>query len=183
MRTWKNILIAGALTAMGGFAILPAAAQVDVEPGVARVSFIRGDVSTQRGDSGESSAATLNTPLVAGDKIYTGERSRAEVQLDFANVLRLEEGAEANIATLTRNRIQVQVAEGLATYSVWDGSDTDVEIDTPNVVVRPLGNGQYRIQVNGNGDTFVTVREGRAEISTPQGSTTVDKNEMITVRG
>src|SRR5215472_5714627 len=37
--------------------------------GVARVSLIHGDVSTQRGDSNETSAAALNTPLVSGDRI------------------------------------------------------------------------------------------------------------------
>src|SRR5580704_4140296 len=36
--------------------------------GVARISMIHGDVSTQRGDSGDWSAATLNQPVMGGDK-------------------------------------------------------------------------------------------------------------------
>src|ERR1700684_1233312 len=39
--------------------------------GVARVSLLRGDVSTQRGDSGDWVAVTLNTPVMAGDKVST----------------------------------------------------------------------------------------------------------------
>src|ERR1035437_5202766 len=35
--------------------------------GVARVSLIHGDVSTQRGDNGAWSAAALNAPVLAGD--------------------------------------------------------------------------------------------------------------------
>ena len=57
--------------------------------GVARISLLRGDVSTQRGDSGDWSTAALNQPVVAGDRVSTSEASRAEVQLDFANILRV----------------------------------------------------------------------------------------------
>jgi len=159
-------------------------AQVNTEPpGVARISFVRGDVSMQRGDSGDDSAVELNTPLVAGDKVFTGSRSRAEVQLDWANMLRLDENAQADIATLDSRRIQVQLAQGLALFSVLKGSETDVEIDTPNVSIHPRREGRYRIEVLPSGDTLVTVQEGEADISTPDGSTILKKNQLITVRG
>ena len=70
--------------------------------GVGRVSLIHGDVSTQRGDSGDWSAAQLNAPLMTGDKVSTGDKARAEVQLDYANILRLSEHTQANITNLTR---------------------------------------------------------------------------------
>jgi hypothetical protein len=163
---------------------LPAGAQVNTEPpGVARVSLTHGEVSMQRGDSGDTSAVDLNTPLVAGDKVFTGTRSRAEIQLDWANMLRLDENAQADIATLERTRIQVQLAQGLANYSVLKGSEADVEIDTPSVAIIPLREGRYRIEVTPAGDTLVTVREGEADITTPDGSTRLKKGQLITVRG
>src|SRR5579863_1780033 len=61
-----------------------------VKPAVGRLSMIHGDVSVQRGDSGDWIAGTLNTPLEAGDRISTGNGGRAEVQLDYANVIRLD---------------------------------------------------------------------------------------------
>jgi hypothetical protein len=76
-------------------------------PGVVRVSFIRGDVTMQRGDSGDFSSVGLNTPLMAGDKVATGDGSRSELQLDYANILRLDQDSQANIATLDNTRIQV----------------------------------------------------------------------------
>ena len=153
-------------------------------PGMARVSMIQGDVSTQRGDSGDWSAATLNTPLAPGDKISTGDKGRAEVQLDFADVLRLADSSQASIATLERTQIQVQLGEGLAYFSMFKGHEADVEIDTPNVSIHPIGkDGAYRIYVNPGGETEVTVRNGEAEVSTPQGSTRVKKGELITVQG
>jgi hypothetical protein len=157
--------------------------QSDSDQGAARVSFIRGDVSMQRGDTGETFAVTLNTPLMAGDKISAGDASRAEVQLDFANVLRLDEHTQVNIVALSRSRIQLQIAQGLASYSAVRPSEADVEIDTPNVSIHPQRQGRYRIQINDNGDTQVLVRDGQADVSTEQGSTQVHRGEMITIQG
>jgi hypothetical protein len=58
-----------------------------------------------------------------------------------------------------------------------------VEIDSPNVAVRPLRAGRYRVQVNSDSETDVIVREGEAEITTPQGSTRVHAGEIINIRG
>ncbi|MGA2347751.1 MAG: hypothetical protein ABSF93_17190, partial [Candidatus Sulfotelmatobacter sp.] len=44
-------------------------APAKTDQGVARVSLIHGDVSTQRGDSGDWSAAVLNQPVMTGDKV------------------------------------------------------------------------------------------------------------------
>ena len=81
--------------------------------GVARISLIHGDVSTQRGDSGDWAAAALNQPIVSSDKVSTGVDSRAEVQLDPANILRLGDSTLASVAGLSRTQIQVQVERGL----------------------------------------------------------------------
>jgi FecR protein len=153
------------------------------QPGMARISFIQGSVSTQRGDTGDWIAVTVNTPVAVGDRVSTGQGGRAELQLDFADILRMSSSATAKIASLDRGNIQVQVGQGIATYSVLKGAQAASEIDTPNATVHPLGEGNYRIVVNSDQETQVIVREGSAEISTPQGSTRVDKGQMITIQG
>jgi hypothetical protein len=157
--------------------------QGEATPGAARVSLIHGDVSSMRGDSGDWVAVTVNAPLVLGDKIATGDKSQAEIQLDYANVLRLAPGTEVKIADLSRTRIQLQVSQGLVNLTVFKGTEADVEIDTPNMAVAPLGEGSYRIQVNSPSDTQLIVRKGQAQVSTPDGSTQVDDGRMINVRG
>jgi len=152
-------------------------------PSVARVSFIRGDVTMQRGDSGDFSSVSMNTPLMAGDKIATGDGSRAELQLDYANILRLDQHSQANIATLDNNRIQVQVGQGVAIYSVLNGAQADVEIDTPSVAIHPTKPGRYRVEVDSEGQSLVTVAEGEAQASTSEGSTTVSRGQLITIQG
>lgn len=152
-------------------------------PGVAHISLIHGDVSMQRGDSGDWVATSLNTPIVSGDVVATSDGSRAEVQLDNGDVLRLSGQSQAKIADLSRNHIQVQISQGYANLSMFQGSDAEVEIDTPNASIRPHGNGRFRIEVNSNSESNVIVRDGEAEISTPQGSTTVKAGDLITIRG
>src|SRR3970040_337194 len=95
--------------------------------GVARISLIHGDVTMMRGDTQDWVAATVNTPLVRGDRIYAGDRSRTEIQIDYANVLRLAERTEVKLADIARTRMQVQLSRGLVTYNVLGGSEADVE--------------------------------------------------------
>src|SRR5580700_7902182 len=166
-----------------GFCTVLSSAQVDISPGVARISLIQGEVSARCGDTGDWAAAALNQPLVGGDRISTGDGSKAEVQLDHSNILRLGNNAQVKIATVERAKIeraqiQVQVGQGLAYYTVFEDSEAEVEIDTPNAAVRPTSKeGIYRIEVNGF-ETHVIVRAGAADISTPQGSTHVESEDL-----
>jgi len=159
-------------------------APAQTDQGVARISLIHGDVSTQRGDSGDWSAATLNQPVMTGDKVSTADGARSELQLDFANVLRLGANTKANIANLTHKNIQIQIGQGIANYTVSKDSEAEPEIDTPNVSIHPSHHdGVFRIEVRPDGDTIVIVRQGEAQIATPQGSTEIQAGDMATVRG
>ena len=152
-------------------------------PGAARIGIINGQVSTMRGDSGEWVAAIVNAPVMAGDTVATAAKSRTEVQLDFADVLRLSENADVKLADLSPKHIQLQVASGIIDYAVFKGSEANVEIDTPNMAVLPLGEGVYRLQIDADSQTQLTVRRGKAQVSTPQGSVNVDPGQVIYVRG
>src|SRR6202162_6098313 len=152
--------------------------------GVARVSLIHGDVSTQRGDSKDWSAAALNAPVLAGDRVSTGDKARTELELDYANTLRLAEHTQANITQLTRSQIQIQLGHGMANYTVYKGSDADAEIDTPNVAIRTeRRESSFRILVTADDHTEVLVRKGEVEITTPQGGTRVGQGQFITIAG
>jgi hypothetical protein len=51
------------------------------------------------------------------------------------------------------------------------------------VAVHPQGNGSYRVEVDSDQQSLVTVRQGQAQVSTPQGSTTVNDGQLITIEG
>jgi hypothetical protein len=155
------------------------------DPGAGRISFLHGDVSTQHSGSTDWAAATVNTPVVNGDHISTGQNARAEIQLDHANLLRLSDQTTANVVAVSRTQMQLQIGQGLANYDVFKNNEANIEIDTPNVAIHPaMGEeGSYRVLVNSDGETIVDVRKGSAEISTPQGSTRVERDQRITIQG
>jgi hypothetical protein len=104
----------------------------DTDPGlgVARVSLTNGDVTVQRGNSGDWIEAQVNTPLVAGDTVAVGPSSRAEIQLDHSNLLRLGENSEIYLAELENRSFKIEMVGGLLTYAELRGGEADVDIET-----------------------------------------------------
>lgn len=158
---------------------------------VARLSLISGPVSTQRAATGNGNndaqgdwtAGAINQPLLSGDAVATAGGARAEIQLDYADLLRLSENSQATLANLTNSSLQVQIGQGLADYTVFPRGAATSELDTPNVAIRPRGQGVFRVQVNSDSETIVVVREGEADISTSDGSAVLHKGQMMTVDG
>ena len=150
---------------------------------MARISLVNGDVSVQRGDSGELTAAALNGPLVVNDHLVTGQNASAEIQFDWGNMIRLGAESEVRMGELEDRRFLVQIAIGTTTFSVLRDSGADVEISTPTVSVRPAEAGSYRVTVFPDGATEITVRAGRAEILSPRGSETLTAGRTMEARG
>lgn len=153
------------------------------ERGVARVSLMNGDVSVRRGDSGDWVVATLNAPLMVEDRVSTGPGARAEVQFDSANMIRIGANAEIRLAQLEYGRYEIQVAHGTATFRVLQNSSAQVEVSTPTVSVRPSHVGAYRIYVQDDAQTEVTVRAGDVEIYTPRGVEQMQAGQTMLARG
>ena len=130
-RVLPAILTAVVLIGVGPlFAQDPAAApnaepDGQYEPGraVARISVLNGDVSVRRGDSGDVVAAALNAPLMADDRLLTSSSSRAEVQLDSANMIRVGPNSEVRFTALDTQQ--------------FPGSDRGRHGDVPHAAPQP----------------------------------------------
>ncbi len=149
--------------------------------GVARISLINGDVTTKRGDSGDWVAAQVNEPVVEGDIIETAPGSRMELQLDYANIIRLDGSTSVEIAELGNRRFRVRLLEGRITYSELKNGEADIDIETPLVAVRPRERGRYEVAVQGD-ETIVVVRRGKTEIASINGIETLDNGRMMIIR-
>ncbi|MGI8743273.1 MAG: DUF6600 domain-containing protein [Bryobacteraceae bacterium] len=158
-------------------------AENDPAHGVARISLLNGEVSVRRGDSGDVVAAAMNAPLVTQDRILTSSSSRAEVQFDSANLLRIGSNSEVRLNDVEYTRFQVQLAIGTITFRVRRNSEAGVEIDTPSISFRPLGPGSYRVMVREDGSSEITVREGEAEIFGPRGTERVNYGTTVLAQG
>jgi hypothetical protein len=150
--------------------------------GVARISLMNGEVSLKRGDTGDLIAAAINAPLMVSDRVITGQGSRAEIQFDSANLLRLSAISEVRMSELEWQRYMVQIAAGTVTFRVIRNSEAQVELNTPAVALRPLKKGEYRITVREDGTTEITVRSGELEIFTPRGSERLKSGRTMIAR-
>lgn len=161
----------------------PGAGQYEPGRAVARISILNGDVSVRRGDSGDVVAAVVNAPIMADDRILTGASARAEVQLDYGNLVRVAPNSEVRFVGMDAKSFQLQVAAGSVTVRALRPSQAQVEVDTPSVAVHPLKQGAYRVSVGEDGGSQITVRTGEAEIFSQSGSEHLTAGQTMNARG
>ncbi|MGH7756185.1 MAG: DUF6600 domain-containing protein [Vulcanimicrobiaceae bacterium] len=152
-------------------------------PGVARISVLSGGVDVQRGDSGDTVAAGINAPLMVGDYLFTEDGAHAEVQFDYATMLRLGASTQIRFTQLDPASHALQLAQGTVELRVLRSTRANPEIDTPSVAIRPSASGRYRITVGDDGNTAITVRAGRAAIVMPQATQYLVPGNTMVVQG
>ncbi len=149
----------------------PAPERPDIPQTVARVALVSGDVSFSRGDDPDDWVAVdPNVPMTLGDRLWTGENGRVELQIHGGNLARLAPRTDLQALNLTNDVKQFSLALGTASFSVRRLSDDEVfEVDTPNAAITLERPGDYRVDVDPDGNSRVQVRRGRA-IATAAGA-------------
>src|SRR5438874_2937632 len=133
---------------------------------VARMSFTDGTVSFQPGGQGEWAAATRNRPVTVGDKIWSDNNSRAELQAGQASI-HLSSMTALSFLNLDEQTTQMRLAEGTINFRVRELREGDVyEVDAPNLSFNVTQAGAFRIDVSENGDgTRITAVRGEGEVT------------------
>jgi len=185
-RTRGSLLAAIAAITLPFVLLSPLAALADDDSpsgSVARISVMTGSVAVQRGDSATPVDAALNAPILPADYITTGADSRAEVQFDGTSMVRLGENVQLRFSRIDPASRELQLAEGTVEVRLLHGADGTTSIDTPSVTVQPKEGGSYRVSVTSDGETRVTVRSGRADIITPQGTQSAVPGSTLVATG
>ncbi len=176
------VILSGCFVAL---AVAPAGqAQEDFSQTVARVAFVQGDGSLQRGDDPSSwQPLAVNVPMTIGDRVWTGDAGRLELQAPGL-VAFLAPRTDLTALNLTEDVQQYSVAEGTATIRVVSMDDEDVfEIDTPNAAVTLERPGLYRVYVDADGNTRFAVRLGEALVAAAGGEVSLRAGEEMIVTG
>jgi hypothetical protein len=143
--------------------VVSAAVMADDDPPgrVARVQYMSGQVSMQPGGVNDWVPAVLNRPLTTADRLWTDQDARAELDLGRA-AIRAGQQTSMTLTNLNDNIMQVELDQGtldLQVRRLFDGET--YEIDTPNLAFTVMRTGEYRLDVDPNGDTtVVTVWHG-----------------------
>jgi hypothetical protein len=151
---------------------------------VARLNFMEGSVSFQPGGENDWVDAVLNRPLVTGDNLWADENSRAEVHIG-STALRLGVKTGITLLEVSDRAAQIRLAQGSLIVKVRHVDDEDsYEIDTPNIAFTVLQPGDYRIDVDPDGNrTEVTAWRGRGEVTGGGNSYTVVASQQATFTG
>lgn len=140
-------------------------AYADPPSRVARLSHTTGTVSFSPAGESDWVRASVNRPLITGDRLWTEPGARSELQLGAA-AIRL--GSRTSLALLNvDDRVaQVQLTQGTLNVRVWRFDRNQVlEVNTPHLAYSIRSPGTYRIEVDANGEsTVVMVRSGQAEV-------------------
>jgi hypothetical protein len=187
-RNVRRSLVAAIALALVTPAAVPLAARANesaalVNNDAAHLSFVEGRVTIGRGTAGDGETAALDAPVLDADYVTTGARSRAELQFDGTERVRLGENVQLRVAHLNADGRDVQLAAGTIDVRLLQASDGGTAIDTPSVSVIPEDAGTYRITVDETGTTFVTVRAGHAEIETSHGARPLDAGSTLVAHG
>ncbi len=129
---------------------------------IARLSYLEGKVSFQHTDEVDWTAASINLALQPGDRIYTGDNGRAEIEFDDGSVMRLAEKTDVEILAMKEELIQLRVLIGLC--SLTNRSTVNFEINTPAAAFTTTEKGNYRFDIAENGDADGIVRKGVMDV-------------------
>ncbi len=151
---------------------------------VARISFTDGSVSLQPGGTGDWGNAVKNRPMTIGDKLWVDQNARAELQAGQA-ALHLGSMTAISFLNLDEKITQVRLAEGKLNFRVREILEGDTyEVDTPNLAFTVREAGDFRFDVNENGDyTSVTVIRGKGEIASGGQTYPVQPGERAEISG
>lgn len=145
-----------------------AAADDDDDPPsrVARLAYASGSVSFEPAGTDDWVTAVVNRPVTTGDKLWSDNGSRAELNIGNASI-RLSSNTGFSFLNLTDNITQIRLTEGTLRVRVKNLDENETfEIDTPNLAFSVLRTGTYRINVNEAGDTtIIRVLGGEGEVT------------------
>jgi hypothetical protein len=133
---------------------------------VARLAFSQGSVSFQPAGIEDWVDAGINRPITTGDKLWSDQDGRVELQLD-ASTIRLFHSTGFSFLNLNDNVTQVRLSEGTILVRVRHlDRDETYEVDTPNLAFSITRPGIYRINVDQGGDaTSIRVRDGEGQVT------------------
>ncbi|HEY0199473.1 MAG TPA: DUF6600 domain-containing protein [Rhodanobacter sp.] len=134
---------------------------------VARLSYIAGDLGFLPAGATDWSDASVNRPLTTGDRLSTGQGSRAELELG-GGTLRMAGRTEFGVLELSDQIAQFELTEGTLNITVRDLDEgQSYEIDTPTVALVIDQPSTFRVDINDDGggsSTRVTAFDGRATV-------------------
>src|SRR5215469_5468919 len=155
-------------------------AQVQDAPArAARLQYMEGSVSVQPQGTGEWVAGQLNRPLTNADNVWADKNSKAEISVG-TGLFRLDSETSLTLTNIGENIVQLELHQGamyLHVRRLYDGET--YEVDTPNQAFTVQKPGDYRFDVDSDGDkSVITVWRGSGESTGDGPSVHIESNQQ-----
>lgn len=149
---------------------------------VGRISRLDGDAAMKQPGSTQWEDVDNNAPVFEGDEFFTADHAKLEMQFGGGRYVRLSGDTDVVVAKLDTDSVRLEVPVGSVIVSLrnFRGGD-EFEISAPSAAITIRDEGTYRIDVTDDGDTRVSVHEGRANVSTPDRSVEVSEGETASM--
>jgi hypothetical protein len=171
---------------VAGVAILVFSGWASADPPsrVARLGYATGAVSFSPAGENDWVQATINRPLTTGDRLWTDAGARAEIQVGGA-MIRMNAGTGTSVLNLDDRIAQLQLTQGTLNVRVRRLEPDQVfEVDTPNLAFTLRQPGEYRIEVDPEGNaTTIVVRKGQGEVYGEDASYVIDSRQPYRFTG
>ena len=182
----KQPLTIRALAFVAGVAVLTFAGWANADPPsrVARLGVMTGPVSFSPAGENDWVFASINRPLTTGDRLWADAGARAEIQVGGA-MIRLSAATGISVLNLDDQIAQLQLTQGTLNIRVRRLEANQVyEIDTPNLAFTVRQPGEYRIEVDPDGNaTTIVVRKGQGDVYGEGASYVIDSSQPYRFTG
>jgi len=147
-----------------------------------RISFIEKGVTLQRATEIAPETPIINVLLMAGDRLWTDETGRVECQFENGTILRLDQQTKVDFQSIFDTAASYKSS---TIIRFWSGSiylrtvnldtpDENFQIDTPACSIYLVSEGTFRIDLDEENNTRLSVYNGVAE--------TVSEGESVLVK-
>src|SRR5664279_4902507 len=152
---------------------------------IVRLSYLNGQVQTDRATGQGLERAILNTPIVQGMRVETGNDGLAEVEFENASALRIAENSEIQFRGLSMNdngaKInEIEVVKGVVYLDARSKGDDIYRLKSGDSTFLVQRDTQFRLSV-GPEQTRLAVFKGNVELMDQLHVVNVQRKQTLTL--
>jgi len=149
--------------------------------GEIRLSLVEGDVQIMPEGTEDWFPASVNTPVLEGDRIWVPEGGRLEIQLRDATMIRLRGDTSLDVIRTEGDAFQFYLNSG-SLYVNFTGKKRYLQIDTRVSSIRVYDGAKFRIDLSEDGSTELSTYTGLVYVESANGRTSVRAGNMLSMR-
>lgn len=146
------------------------------------VSLIDGDVLMNTEDTEDWVPAAGNTPLAESDRVWVADGGRAEIRLRYGAAVRLNSRTALEVMAVETEGVRFSVDAGEVYVHIEEPNGNRLEIETAAAMIRPDQRSSFRVDVDEEGETALSVIDGVVKVDRPHGYLQVAAGQRLVFR-